>query len=124
VGRNLEKGPVNEAVPKDNDEAARKSLELEQRLQEMVQRGVIGLFNVVRAAQTKGEKGSRAVKSEGVVGIAKMEEKGTIYPPHKFRDQDQLLKECYIERNVQTGLLKSHQVRWEMTTSEGLLPTT
>jgi len=30
--------------------------------------------------------------------------------------------ECYSDGNVETGLLKSHPIWWEMITSEGLLP--
>ncbi|PWW78600.1 Rrp15p-domain-containing protein [Tuber magnatum] len=75
--KELEKGRVREVVPKDDDEAARKALELEKRLRKTAQRGVIKLFNAVRAAQIKGEEGSRAVKREGVVGLAKREEKVT-----------------------------------------------
>ncbi|PUU77670.1 Rrp15p-domain-containing protein [Tuber borchii] len=75
--KELEKGRVREVVPKDDDEAARKALELEKRLRKTAQRGVIKLFNAVRAAQIKGEEGSRVLKSEGVVGIAKREEKVT-----------------------------------------------
>lgn len=78
--KGLEKGRVREVVPKDNDEAARKALELEKRLRKTAQRGVVKLFNAVRAAQIKGEEGSRVVKSKGVVGIAKREEKGMICP--------------------------------------------
>ncbi|CUS07486.1 unnamed protein product [Tuber aestivum] len=75
--KELEKGRVREVIPKDDDEAARKALELEKRLRKTAQRGVIKLFNAVRAAQVKGEEGSRAVKREGVVGIVKREEKVT-----------------------------------------------
>lgn len=78
--KELEKGRVREVVPKDDDEAAKKALELEKRLRKTAQRGVIKLFNAVRAAQIKGEEGSRVLKSEGVVGIAKREEKGMICP--------------------------------------------
>jgi len=121
--KNLKKGRVKEVVPKDDDEAVKKMLELEKELQEMAQGRVIELFNAVRVARTNGEEGSGAVKREGVVGIAKREEKGKIYP-HRFQDRDQMLKKCYIDRNIGSGLLKSHPVRWEMTTSKGLLPTT
>ncbi|KAG0641657.1 Rrp15p-domain-containing protein [Tuber brumale] len=75
--KELEKGRVKEVVPKGDDEAARKALELEKKLRKTAQRGVIKLFNAVRAAQIKGEEGDRVVKREGIVGIAKREEKVT-----------------------------------------------
>jgi len=55
-------------------------------------------------------------EERGVVGIAKREEKGMIYPPYGFWDRDQLLKGCYhililTEIYVEVGLLKSHLVR-------------
>ncbi|CAZ86333.1 unnamed protein product [Tuber melanosporum] len=75
--KGLEKGRVKEVVPKGDDEAAGKALELEKKLRKTAQRGVVKLFNAVRAAQIKGEEGSRVVKRKGVVGIAKREEKVT-----------------------------------------------
>jgi len=79
----------------------------------MAQRGVIELFNAVRA-----------VRSECVVEIAKREKKGMIDSLYWFWHWGQFLKECYINRSVEAGLFKSRTVWREMTTSEGLLPTT
>jgi hypothetical protein len=50
-------------------------LEEEKRLKKTAQRGVVKLFNAVRAAQVKAEEAMRAVKNEGVVGMQKREEK-------------------------------------------------
>lgn len=41
----------------------------EKRLKKIAQRGVIKLFNAVRAAQVKGEEAAREVRKEGVVGM-------------------------------------------------------
>lgn len=44
-----------------------------------VAKGVIKLFNAVRAAQIKGDEASRQVKKKGVVGMANREEKGKAF---------------------------------------------
>ncbi|RPA94843.1 hypothetical protein L873DRAFT_1846299 [Choiromyces venosus 120613-1] len=75
--KELDKGRVKAVVPKDGDEVTRKALELGERCRKTAQRGVVKLFNVVRAAQIKREEGSRVVKSEGVVGIVNREKKVT-----------------------------------------------
>lgn len=41
----------------------------EKRLKKIAQRGVIKLFNAVRAAQVKGEEAAREARKEGVVGM-------------------------------------------------------
>jgi mitochondrial fusion and transport protein UGO1 len=47
----------------------------ERRLRKTAQRGVVKLFNAVRAAQVRGEEEARKNKEKGVVGIQKREEK-------------------------------------------------
>lgn len=47
----------------------------EKRLQRTAQKGVIQLFNAVRAAQVKGEQAEKEARQTGVVGITKREEK-------------------------------------------------
>lgn len=47
----------------------------EKRLKRTAQKGVIKLFNAVRAAQVKAEMAQKEVQKEGVVGMAKREEK-------------------------------------------------
>lgn len=47
----------------------------EKRLRRTAQKGVIKLFNAVRAAQIKAEQAEREAKATGVVGLAKREEK-------------------------------------------------
>jgi len=75
--KNSEKGRVKEAVPKDNDEAARELLELENGLREAAQRGVMELFNAVRAA-----------RSEGVVGIKKTNDRDYDVEERRFRTME------------------------------------
>ncbi|KAF2743172.1 Rrp15p-domain-containing protein [Sporormia fimetaria CBS 119925] len=47
----------------------------EKKLRRTAQKGVIKLFNAVRAAQVKAEQAEREAKATGVVGITKREEK-------------------------------------------------
>ncbi|KAI7709467.1 hypothetical protein KC353_g10333, partial [Hortaea werneckii] len=50
-------------------------LEDEKRLKKTAQRGVVKLFNAVRAAQVKAEEAMKQAKSEGVVGMRQREER-------------------------------------------------
>ena len=52
-----------------------KVLEEEKKLKKTAQRGVVRLFNAVRAAQVKAEEAARSARSEGVVGMQKREER-------------------------------------------------
>lgn len=47
--------------------------ELERRLKKTAQRGVVKLFNAVRAAQIKGEQAAREAKKAGMVGVKNTE---------------------------------------------------
>ncbi|KAF5593307.1 RRP15-like protein [Fusarium pseudocircinatum] len=47
----------------------------ERRLRKVAQRGVVKLFNAVRAAQVKAVEAEKGVKKEGVIGMKKREEK-------------------------------------------------
>ncbi|KAI9675844.1 MAG: hypothetical protein M1829_003270 [Trizodia sp. TS-e1964] len=49
--------------------------ELENRLRKTAQRGVVKLFNAVRAAQVKGEEARREAKKSGIIGTSRREEK-------------------------------------------------
>lgn len=67
--------------------------------------------------------------SEGIVGIAKREEEGMIYPPHTGFGIGTNSKEFYIDRNVEKNMASQSpqsttQSGGKMTTSEGLIPTT
>lgn len=47
----------------------------EKQLRKLAQRGVVKLFNAVRAAQVRGEEEAKKVKAQGVIGINKREDK-------------------------------------------------
>jgi hypothetical protein len=61
-------------------------VELEKRLKKTAQRGVVKLFNAVRAAQVKSEEAMRAAKSEGVIGIQQREERASEMSKQGFLD--------------------------------------
>ncbi|MCJ1287614.1 hypothetical protein MMC26_006966 [Xylographa opegraphella] len=54
---------------------AAEILEQERRLRKTAQRGVVKLFNAVRAAQVKGEEARREARKAGVVGAKRREER-------------------------------------------------
>lgn len=56
--------------------ADEEGVALERRLRKTAQRGVVKLFNAVRAAQVVGEAVGKEVKQKGIVGMGKREEKG------------------------------------------------
>lgn len=56
-------------------ESVQATMELEKRLRKTAQRGVVKLFNAVRAAQVKGEEAAREARLKGVVGQGRREEK-------------------------------------------------
>lgn len=51
--------------------------EQERRLRKTAQRGVVKLFNAVRAAQVKAEEAIQEARKEGVVGVKRREERAT-----------------------------------------------
>jgi hypothetical protein len=55
--------------------SVQETLELEKRLRKTAQRGVVKLFNAVRAAQVKGEEAAREARLKGVVGQGRREER-------------------------------------------------
>lgn len=72
----LEKGRVKDVLGLENEEVATgEVMEEEKRLKKTAQRGVVKLFNAVRAAQVKAETAMKAAKEEGVVGLGKREER-------------------------------------------------
>ncbi|KAI9715412.1 MAG: hypothetical protein M1828_000872 [Chrysothrix sp. TS-e1954] len=60
--------------------------EEEKRLRRMAQRGVIKLFNAVRAAQVKGEEAAREGQKEGMIGIGRRNEKVNEMSKKRFLD--------------------------------------
>jgi len=81
----LDKGRVKDVLGASTafDAASRKldgptvqeTMELEKRLRKTAQRGVVKLFNAVRAAQIKGEEAAREVRNKGIVGAGRREER-------------------------------------------------
>ena len=55
--------------------SAVETMEIEKRLRKTAQRGVVKLFNAVRAAQIKGEEAAREARRKGIVGHGRREEK-------------------------------------------------
>ncbi|CAL3970265.1 hypothetical protein PZA11_006518 [Diplocarpon coronariae] len=63
-----------------------ESQELEKRLRKTAQRGVVKLFNAVRAAQVKGEEAARDARTKGLVGYGRRDEKVTEMSKKGFLD--------------------------------------
>lgn len=63
-----------------------ETMEVEKRLRKTAQRGVVKLFNAVRAAQMKGEQAAREARTKGVVGQGRREEKVTEMSKKGFLD--------------------------------------
>ena len=60
--------------------------EQERRLRKTAQRGVVKLFNAVRAAQVKAEEAGREARKKGVVGVGRREEKVSEMSKQGFLD--------------------------------------
>jgi hypothetical protein len=72
----LEKGRVKDVLGLENENVATGAvMEEEKRLKKTAQRGVVKLFNAVRAAQVKAETAMKVAKQDGVVGLGKREER-------------------------------------------------
>ncbi|CAD0089988.1 unnamed protein product [Aureobasidium vineae] len=72
----LDKGRVKDVLGLNTPEVSTADIqETEKRLQKTAQRGVVKLFNAVRAAQVQGEQARSEAKKEGVVGISQREER-------------------------------------------------
>ncbi|KAG0646615.1 hypothetical protein D0Z07_7507 [Hyphodiscus hymeniophilus] len=55
--------------------SVQETMEMEKRLRKTAQRGVVKLFNAVRAAQVKGEEAAREARVKGVIGQGRREER-------------------------------------------------
>ncbi|KPA44976.1 hypothetical protein FLAG1_02119 [Fusarium langsethiae] len=80
--RAFEKGRVKDVlVASTNDTTGElevstsEIMETERRLRKVAQRGVVKLFNAVRAAQVKAVEAEKGTRKEGVIGMKKREEK-------------------------------------------------
>lgn len=84
---NIQTGEIEE-IPdgKEGEQTTGQILETERRLKKTAQRGVVKLFNAVRAAQVKAQEAERAAKQEGIVGVKRREEKVTEMSRKGFLD--------------------------------------
>ena len=81
----LEKGRVKDVLGastawdskhgKGEGVSVQQVMEEEKKLRKTAQRGVVKLFNAVRAAQVKGEEAARESRVKGLVGTARREER-------------------------------------------------
>lgn len=80
--RAFEKGRVKDVLVATRDErtgelesSTAEIMETERRLRKTAQRGVVKLFNAVRAAQVAGTEAEKGTKKAGVIGMGRREEK-------------------------------------------------
>ena len=80
--RAQEKGRVRDVLVASRDDvtgdmetSTAEIQETERKLRKVAQRGVVKLFNAVRAAQVKATDAERAARADGVIGIDRREEK-------------------------------------------------
>jgi hypothetical protein len=80
--RALEKGRVKDVLIASTNETTGEAetstgeiLETERRLRKVAQRGVVKLFNAVRAAQVKAVEAEKDSRKTGVIGMSQREEK-------------------------------------------------
>jgi fusion and transport protein UGO1 len=83
----LEKGRVKDVLGLNTPEVSTALIqETEKRLQKTAQRGVVKLFNAVRAAQVQGEQARSEAKKDGIIGISQREERVTDMTKKGFLD--------------------------------------
>lgn len=82
---NVATGEVEEVVD-EGAETTAQILATERRLRKVAQRGVVKLFNAVRAAQVKAAEAEKAARREGIVGVKRKEEKVTEMSRKGFLD--------------------------------------
>jgi hypothetical protein len=74
--QSLEKGRIKDVLGLESTSVdTGRVLEEERRLKKTAQRGVVRLFNAVRAAQVRAEEGMKQAEQEGVVGMRQREER-------------------------------------------------
>lgn len=86
--KEMDKDRIKDVIPKgdvDGDEV-KVVLEREKALRKVAQRGVVKLFNAVRAAQMKGEEAMSQSKAKGVIGLDTRESKVTEMSKQGFLD--------------------------------------
>ena len=72
--KSMEKGRVTDALGLESGTAGEVAEE-EKRLRKIAQRGVVKLFNAVRAAQVRAEQAAKEEQKKGTVGMGKREDK-------------------------------------------------
>jgi hypothetical protein len=70
----LERGRVKDVLGLTTGDAG-QTAEEEKRLRRIAQKGVVKLFNAVRAAQVKGKEAAEEARKQGTVGFANREQK-------------------------------------------------
>ncbi|KAE8367396.1 Rrp15p-domain-containing protein [Aspergillus caelatus] len=68
----LDRGRIRDVLGIERGEAGAVAEE-EKRLRKIAQRGVVKLFNAVRAAQVRGEEAARGERKKGTIGIGERE---------------------------------------------------
>ncbi|RAL01987.1 rRNA-processing protein RRP15 [Aspergillus ibericus CBS 121593] len=68
----LERGRIRDVMGLQRGQAGAVAEE-EKRLRKIAQRGVVKLFNAVRAAQVRGEEAAKAERKKGTIGIGERE---------------------------------------------------
>jgi fusion and transport protein UGO1 len=72
----LETGRIKDILGLNNTEVSTEEIiEHEKKYKKTAQRGVVRMFNAIRAAQVMGEQAARDAQRQGVVGIDKREQK-------------------------------------------------
>ncbi|KAK4161939.1 Rrp15p-domain-containing protein [Cladorrhinum sp. PSN259] len=82
---NMVTGEIEEQL-EEGAETTGQLLATERRLRKVAQRGVVKLFNAVRAAQVKAAEAERETRREGIVGVKRKEEKVTEMSRKGFLD--------------------------------------
>lgn len=83
----LEKGRVKDVLGLESTDVSTAEIqEQEKRLKKTAQRGVVKLFNAVRAAQVQGELAREEARKEGVVGMGQREERVNEMSKKSFLD--------------------------------------
>jgi hypothetical protein len=83
----LERGREKDVLGLDDAEKSTAKLQdKERQLRKTAQRGVVKLFNAVRAAQVKGDEAAREARNSGIVGMNKRDERVTEMSKQGFLD--------------------------------------
>ncbi|KAM7214764.1 Rrp15p domain containing protein [Rhypophila decipiens] len=85
---NIVTGEIEETLDdgKEGEKTTAQIIATERRLKKVAQRGVVYLFNLVRAAQVKAAEAQRVERQEGIVGSKRREEKVTEMSRQGFLD--------------------------------------